>query len=219
MAVYAVELPGHDLAAERESFAPMTQVVEQVVAEITRQGLANVLLWGHSSGTAFAVEAARQLQQRGVDVRRVFLAAQLLGDAAVRRAAISELTGKSNAEIAARLSGDSGYTGLGELDAQRAEHVGAAYRHDCVSAHQYFADALDNPPAEKLSAPVTVIIAADDPSTAEYPKQYRKWQLLAERVDLHELADGGHYFLRTRPAEAAQTVLRAAETLTSSSSN
>ena len=35
LAVYAVELPGHDVAAEREPFAPMAQVVEQVVAEIT----------------------------------------------------------------------------------------------------------------------------------------------------------------------------------------
>ncbi len=219
LAVYAVELPGHDLAAERESFAPMAKVVEQVVAEITRRGLTKVLLWGHSSGTAFAVEAARQLQQRGVEVQRVFLAAQLLGDAADRHAAISKLTEKSNAEIVAGLSGDSGYTGLSELDAPRAEHVGAAYRHDCVSAHQYFADVLDNPPAEKLSAPVTVIVAADDPSTAEYPQQYRRWQLLAERVGLHELTGGGHYFLRTRPAEAAQAVLRIAESLTSSSRN
>jgi hypothetical protein len=30
-------------------------------------------------------------------------------------------------------------------------------------------------------------------------------------VDLHELADGGHYFPRTRPAEAAHAVLVAAE--------
>jgi transposase-like protein len=29
-------------------------------------------------------------------------------------------------------------TQLGELDAHRAAHVGAAYRHDCVSAHRYF---------------------------------------------------------------------------------
>ena len=42
---------------------------------------------------------------------------------------------------------------------------------------------------------------------------YRDWQLLAEHVELHELADGGHYFLRTRPAEAAQAVLRAAALL------
>ncbi|MFD9226206.1 alpha/beta fold hydrolase, partial [Streptomyces sp. NPDC060064] len=227
LAVYAVELPGHDVAADSEPFAPIAEVVEQVVAEITRRGLTRILLWGHSSGTALAVETARQLQERGVDVQRVFLGAQLLGDATDRRAAITELTGRSNAEIvteltgrsnaeiAAALSADSGYTGLGELDAQRAEHVGAAYRHDCVSAHRYFADALDAPPAVKLSAPVTVVVAADDPSTAEFPRRYLDWQLLAEHVDLHELADGGHYFLRTRPTEVAKAVLSAAEWPTS----
>ncbi|MCZ1002016.1 alpha/beta fold hydrolase [Streptomyces mirabilis] len=81
-AVYAVELPGHDVAADREPFAPMTQVVEQVVDEIVRRGLTRILLWGHSSGAAPAVETARRLQERGVDVQRVFLGAQLLGDAA-----------------------------------------------------------------------------------------------------------------------------------------
>ncbi|MFF4094877.1 amino acid adenylation domain-containing protein [Streptomyces sp. NPDC001834] len=215
-AVYAVELPGHDVAGQSEPLAPMTQVVEQVVDEITGRGLTRVLLWGHSSGTALAVETARRLRERGVDVGRVFLGAQLLGDADDRRAAISELTGRSNAEIAAGLSTHGGHTSLGELGAQHAEHVGAAYRHDCVSAHRYFADALERPPAQKLSAPVTVVVAADDPSTAQYPRRYRDWQLLAEQVDLHELADGGHYFLRTRPAEAAKAVLHAAELFTSS---
>lgn len=227
LAVYAVELPGHGLATERsasgtsigtdsEPFTPMAQVVEQVVAEITRRGLTRILLWGHSSGTAFAVATARKLQERRVDVQRVFLGAQLLGDATDRRAAITELTQRSNAEIVTGLGTDGGYTELGELDAQRAQHVGAAYRHDCVSAHRYFADALDTAPAVKLSAPVTVVVAADDPSTAEFPRRHRDWQLLAEHVDLHELADGGHYFLRTRPTEAAQAVLRAAELLAAS---
>ena len=76
-----------------------------------------------------------------------------------------------------------------------------------MAAHRYFADALDTPPADKLSAPVTVVVAADDPNTAEFPQRHHDWQLLAEHVDLHELADGGHYFLRTRPTEAAQAVL------------
>jgi amino acid adenylation domain-containing protein len=213
LAVYAVELPGHDLAAEREPFAALADVAEHVVAEITQRGLDRVLLWGHSAGAAFAVETARKLEERGVEVERVFLGAQLLGNAADRRAVISELTGRSNGEIAAGLSSDSGYTELGELDAQRAEHVGAAFRHDCVSAHRYLADALDNPPAARLSAPVTVVVAADDPITAGSPSRHLDWRLLAERVDLHELADGGHYFLRTRPTEAAQAVRRAAERL------
>ncbi|MFI9626584.1 amino acid adenylation domain-containing protein [Streptomyces sp. NPDC052042] len=215
-AVYAVELPGHDVAAESESLVPMTHVVEQVVDEITGRGLTRVLLWGHSSGTAPALETARKLRERGVDVQRVFLGAQLLGDADERRSAITELTGRSNAEIAASLSTHGGHSSLGELGAQHAEHFGAAYRHDCVSAHHYFVDVLEHPPAQKLSAPVTVVVAADDPSTAEYPRRYLDWQLLAEQVDLHELADGGHYFLRTRPVEAAKAVLHAAELSTSS---
>ena len=149
-------------------FAPMERVVEQVVAEITARGLKEVLLWGHSSGTALAVETARRLQDRGVEVQRVFLAAQLLGDAADRRASITELTRRSNTDIVTDLSADSGYTELGELDAQRAEHVAAAYRHDCLSAYSYFADALESPPVMKLSAPVTVVVAADDPITSAF---------------------------------------------------
>jgi amino acid adenylation domain-containing protein len=210
IAVYAVELPGHDVAAGSEPFAPMERVVEQVVAEISARGLKEILLWGHSSGTALAVETARRLQDRGVEVQRVFLAAQLLGDAAVRRASITELTARSNAEIATDLSADGGYTELGELDAQRAQHVAAAYRHDCLSAHSYFAEVLESPPLVKLSAPVTVVAAADDSVTSPLPPRHRDWELLAEHVDLHELADGGHYFVRTRASQAAQAVLYAA---------
>jgi surfactin synthase thioesterase subunit len=208
-AVYAVELPGHDLTAESEAFAPMAQIVEQVVGEILERGLTGVMLWGHSVGAAFALATAPALLARGVEVRRVFLGAQLLGDAAGRRAAIARLNARSDAEIAADLVNQRGYTELGELDAQRAEHVGAAYRHDCISAHRWFAELLDDPPPVRLAVPVTVVAAADDPYTAAYAHRYREWQLLAEHVDLHELAGGSHYFLRTRPAEAAQAVARA----------
>ena len=207
LAVYAIELPGHDLAAESEPFAPIEEVAVQVTDEISRRGLTGILLWGQSSGTALAVETARRLQERGMDVRRVFLGAQLLGDAGARRATAAEVAGRSNAEIAAGLSAD---TDLGELDERRAEHIGAAYRHDCVAAHRYFADALDSPPPVRLSAPVTVVAAADDPATPDPGRSHSDWQLLAAHVNLHELADGGHHFLRTRPAEAAQVVLSAA---------
>jgi len=210
LAVYAVELPGHDLGpgtAGDEPFTSMAQVVAQVTAEITGRGLSRVLLWGHSSGAAFALATAMKLAEAGVEVARVFLGAQLPGDAAGRRSSAAELTGRSNAEIVAALSANGGYTELGELDAQRAGQIGAAYRHDCVSAHRYLADALDRPAAAKLSAPVTVVVAADDPSTADSAVRYRDWGFVAGQVDRHELADGGHYFLRTRPAEAAQAVL------------
>ena len=154
------------------------------------------------------------LQQRGVTVERVFLGSQLLGDAARRRAGIAELEGRDDAEIAAGL-GAGGYTELGELDTERARHVGAAYRHDYESANRHLVAALESPPTTRLTAPVTAVIAADDPSTVGYADRYREWLLLAERVDLLVLADGGHHFLRTRPADAARAVLNT--TLTGSS--
>ena len=39
----------------------MAQVVSQVADEITGRGLRRVLLWGHSSGTAFALATASEL--------------------------------------------------------------------------------------------------------------------------------------------------------------
>ncbi|MBL1084169.1 amino acid adenylation domain-containing protein [Streptomyces actinomycinicus] len=215
LTVLAVDLPGHDLAAQREPFASIADVAEQVAGEITARGLTRVMLWGHSSGAAPAVQTALLLQERDVQVTRVFLGAQLLGTAAGRGAAVAELTRRSDAEIAAQLTADSGYTELAELNEQHAEHIGAAYRHDCVAAHQYFRAVLETPPPVKLSAPVSVVVAADDPHTAGHAGHHRDWLLLAEHVDLHELADGGHYFLRTRPAEAAQAVLSAALPLAS----
>lgn len=207
LSVYGVELPGHDLAAELEPLAPMTQVIDRVVAEIIHIGVTEVLLWGQSSGAAFALEAARKMQDHGVRVKHVFIGSQLLGDIAERRAGIAALTGQSDTQIAAQLSTDFGYADLGALDERSAEQIGGAYRHDLVSAHRYFADALDTPPVPKLSATITVVVAADDPVATAFPHRYSDWQLFAEQVDLHLVSDGGHYFPHTRPAAAARTVL------------
>ncbi|WP_217545229.1 amino acid adenylation domain-containing protein [Streptomyces sp. GbtcB6] len=216
LTVLAVDPPGHNLAAPPEPFAPVEEVAEQVAAEITARGLTRVMLWGHSSGAAPAVETARRLQRRGVRVERLFLGAQLLGTAPERHTAVTELTHLSDADIVARLTADGGHTELAELNPRHAAHIAAAYRHDCVAAHRYFAAALEAPPPGKVSAPVSVVVAADDPHTAGHARRHRDWLLLADRVELHELPDGGHHFLRTRPAEAAQAVLTTVLPLASS---
>jgi amino acid adenylation domain-containing protein len=213
LAVHAVELPGHDLAADSGPFASLKQIVEQVVSEIIEHVRTPVLVWGHSSGTAFAAEATRRLEDAGVNVERVFFAAQLPGAAAARRAHLDELQQRSDAEIAATLTAGSGYTELGELEARHAEQVGAAYRHDVVSAHTYFLDALDAPPTAKLATPVTVVVGDDDPSTAGWRDRHREWLLVADHVDLADIPDGGHYFLRTHPTAAAEIVLDRARSL------
>ncbi|MEV8476322.1 amino acid adenylation domain-containing protein [Streptomyces sp. NPDC051173] len=204
-AVHAVELPGHDPTAGNEPFVPLDRAADRAAAEIVHLGSRRLLLWGHSSGTALAVETARQLEARGVRIQRIFLAAQLLGDAADRRTAVTRLTGLSDAEIAEELAADDGHAELGPLN----EHTGAAYRHDCVAAHHYLADALANPPAVKLSAPLTVVLAEDDPYTAGFRRRYTDWRLLADDVDLYPLKQGGHHFPHSHPMATAQAVRRA----------
>ncbi|GAA2695476.1 amino acid adenylation domain-containing protein [Streptomyces lunalinharesii] len=215
-AVHAVELPGHDPAAPDEPFASLHDVVEQTVAEIARRGLTGVLLWGHSSGAAPAVATAQLLQARGTPARRVFVGAQLLGAAAERRAAAGTLAARSDAEIAKELGAGHERHPLGAPDSAPALHAGAAYRHDCLAAHHFFAELLDRPPVAKLTAPLTVVVADDDPSTAGAAQRHDDWRLLADHVELHRIADGGHLFPRTRPAAAAGAVLAAVPLPTSS---
>jgi pimeloyl-ACP methyl ester carboxylesterase len=60
----------------------------------------------------------------------------------------------------------------------------------------------------RITAPVLVVRAADDPSTADETRR-RDWELLAGVVQTRELDGGGHHFLRSRPHEAAAVVLDA----------
>ena len=210
ISVYAVEYPGHDLTSEPKSFASIKEVGEQVVGEIAALGLASVMLWGHSSGVAFAIEAARGLALKGIEVQRVYLGAQLLGDAEHRLDAIETLKQQSNSEIAERINGDKGLEPLHGLSDEQLDRAGASYRHDFNAANQYLAEVQGNPPKHKLQVAVTVVGAADDPSTAELSRQYSGWQAFADQLDLHVLEEGGHYFLRTRPQEVAQIILSGA---------
>ena len=203
ISVYAVELPGHDVTKDGEPFVGIDQVTDQIAAEIRRRGLTSVQLWGHSSGTAFAVETARKL---GDDVRRVFVAAQQPGDKAEREQWIETLHRRSDAELAAGLSTDSGYAGLSELDSRQAQRVGAAYRQDCLDASNFFLRALTDPGSVRLACPVTVVLAAHDSSTPDVEQARQQWSQLAADVEVHQLPEGGHHFLRTHPDLAAEAV-------------
>ncbi|MEF3115201.1 amino acid adenylation domain-containing protein [Streptomyces chrestomyceticus] len=166
-AVYAVELPGRDATARPVEVA---EAAAEIVDGIVRLGLTGPLLWGHASGAAYAVEAARQLEERGTAARRLFIGARWPGDGHDEHAAPDE------------------------------------------PAHHHLTHALAAP----LSTPVTAVVAADDPRTARFRHRHRDWGSLAEHVELYVLTAGGPQFPRTRPADTARAVLRAAELRTSS---
>ncbi|MER7014213.1 amino acid adenylation domain-containing protein [Saccharopolyspora sp. NPDC000359] len=202
ISVHAVQLPGHDVGADAGAFAGLEQTVKEVVAEIGELGLEAVTLWGHSAGAAFAVHAARQLEEQGIHLHQVLVGARDLDPVEVLQADITEVSGLSTDELKQRLGAQPAFRELDRLRPEHAANVAEAYRHDVRVAAQYLADLQTTPPARRLAAPLTVVSARDDASTADH----RRWEVVAEHVDRHEISGGGHYFLATHAAEAAAAV-------------
>ncbi len=205
LCVYAVDLPGHDVGATSEPFESLDNVVARVVDEIKELNLTNLLLWGHSSGSAFALDTAARLADEGIGVERVFVAAQVPGSVADRERHAASLDGKSDAEVARQLAEEGGYGELARLSDEQAELVGAAYKHDVRDAHRWFIDRLAAQQPAKLSTPVVAVVADDDSSLSDTGPE--GWTQLVEDVEVLHLKQGGHYFLRTEPSDAAQAVL------------
>ncbi|AGZ41976.1 non-ribosomal peptide synthetase [Actinoplanes friuliensis] len=209
IAVYGVELPGHDLAADREPMADVPQIAARVAAEIRDQLRIPVLLWGHCAGAAAALATARLLEQAGAPAERVFLGALLVESAGELRRESAEAEAADNPTLLARLRAESAYVELDGLQPERLDIVGSSYRHDVVTANRYLLDLLAEPHRHRIEAPVHVVAAADDPTTPGHETRYADWKLVADRVELHEVADGGHYFAGSRP-EATAELVRAA---------
>ena len=146
-----------------------------------------------------------------MQVRRVFLGAQLLGDADRRRAAVAELSGLTDTDIAARLAHGRRLHGPrgARRPARRARrrrlparlHVGPPLlprRARTPTGHE--AGGTGHRRRRRRRPEHGRLRAGGTASGGCWPT----------RSTCTQLADGGHYFLRTRPAQAAEAVLQAA---------
>ncbi|MEV0388552.1 amino acid adenylation domain-containing protein [Nonomuraea sp. NPDC050643] len=200
IAVYAAELPGHDFGSP---LAGVGDVARRVHDEIMKLPIMPVLLWGHGAGAAPAVETARLLEESGREVARVFAGACPLGPVERLEAEIAQVSGLAERELIERLREQGAYVELDGLKPERLALVGAAYRHDVRAAGRYLIEAQRDPGAHRLAAALDVVVSADDPQPVD------RWSLLSPEVTVHELAEGGPYFIRTRAADAAAIVLTA----------
>ncbi|MFF4468296.1 amino acid adenylation domain-containing protein [Streptomyces sp. NPDC001599] len=213
VAVYGAEPPGHDFADPDEPLLDVPELARRAGDEILARITSPVLLWGHGAGAAAALETARLLEAAGRPVERVFLGAQLLPDTAVLRAELAELAAVDRRTLLGRLRGGHAYVELDGYQPERAEVADRAYRHDVDTSHRHLIRLQEQPRPHRLAAPVDVVVARDDPQTAQAARAVGAWRALAERVTLHELDDGGPYFITTRPALSAARI-RAATTRT-----
>ncbi|MFJ3128594.1 amino acid adenylation domain-containing protein [Streptomyces sp. NPDC086993] len=206
IAVLGVELPGHDFADDTEAMEDVPAVARRVRDEMAERVSTPVLLWGHCAGAAAALETARLLEEAGSPAERVFIGALLLEDTDALRAEMAEVSAADNRALLGRLRADNAYVELDALKPERADVAGRAYRHDVLTSNTHQIRIREDAAPHRIDAPVDVVVARDDASTARYAEGFGDWKAVSDRVTLHELEQGGHYFVSTRPVDAADLV-------------
>ncbi|QIB45658.1 non-ribosomal peptide synthetase [Streptomyces aureoverticillatus] len=206
IAVLGVEPPGHDLAGAAGPLADVPELARRVRDELAARAPGPVLLWGHGAGAAPALETARLLEAAGHAVGRVFVGAQLLDDPATLRARADRAAAADDSTLLDGLRAGGAYVELDALKPERAEVVARACRHDLRAAHTHLLRLRADPDAHRVRAPLDVVVARDDPATGRSARSHLEWKAVSDHVTSHELPLGGHYFVSTRPADAAGAV-------------
>ncbi|MCB8977444.1 MAG: amino acid adenylation domain-containing protein [Ardenticatenaceae bacterium] len=209
VALYAVELPGHDFSQRTEALMPLPNLAQQCVAEIEAHVTGPIALYGHCVGSAPVLEIARLLEANGRLVTGVFIGGSLpsaqMPGALFRwwyRLFPSDRW-QSNREIYDSLRALGGFTDV--IDPDEQEFLLRSLRHDATQAEDFFTHAFQRPPA-KLAAPITCIVGEMDRATDLYEERYREWGQFGGRVSLAVLPKAGHYFLKHQSVAVAKII-------------
>ncbi|MFF1359089.1 amino acid adenylation domain-containing protein [Streptomyces sp. NPDC058297] len=207
LAVYGVELPGHDAGRPDEAFLSLEDVAARVVEEIRRTVDGPVMLWGHCVGSALAVETTRLLEEEGRHPLHVFAGGKLLHSAEVTRQGLDQVVAMTDEDIVRWLVNETGFSGLDALSPEQVGFIAAVFRNDSRSANSYLLAAVEDGPKAQLSAPFTAVYTTDDPLTPDHAQRYTQWSVFSEAPKHADLGPGGHYFCRTAPDAVAGLVL------------
>jgi surfactin synthase thioesterase subunit/aryl carrier-like protein len=204
IAVYAVNNPrdfdtGRDLDAQMEAF------VAALTIEIGEEIDTPIVIWGHCVGYALALTLARRLLAQGADVRAVCVGGVVLdADHAAQSAQIGKLATLPEAQGIVELLTHAGLATAHTLGADDWQTIVEKFRQDSVLSvwcnHEHFCASG----AAQLPIPLVCFVAADDPLTEDAEAAARHWLLASTDVRTVTLAEGGHYFVKTRSREVAQ---------------
>lgn len=190
VAVYAVELPGHDAARPDEELAGLDRLAGRLTREIVDRIGHPVALWGHGTGAALAMETGRSLLAAGMPPRHLFVAAATRQEPRDSAAAA--------VEAGAWLRDSGALTDVDHWRTARGELIERAYRHDIDVAERYFATC-----GEPIDIPATIVVVPRAPGesgaaarcTAVLPAVRTTW-----------FEDPDRYFVRNDPRTAAHLV-------------
>jgi surfactin synthase thioesterase subunit len=201
IAVSGVELGGHDDSDEADVRRTAAILADEIAATVATP----VMVWGHCGGAAVAIELAGLLEDRGFDVRHVFIGSKLLPVAQDMRESIELVESMSDEEIIRFMVDETGYGEMDGLDREHADRIAREFRRHVLAGYRYLVEASEQP-ERPLAAPFTCVVSAGDRQVAGYEVAYERWSLLAPQLRLHVVGGADHYFARTRALETARLI-------------
>lgn len=200
IALYAVQLPGHDFSRKAEALQRVPDIARQCAEEIKRDIHGPLALYGHCVGAALVLEIARLLEADGVAVLGLYLAgafptARIPGKLFEwwhRLFPVERWTPTRDIYEGLRALG-----GFAEdMGQEEREFVLKSIRHDALMAEEYYTQAFHAGIGEKLKAPVLCIVGERDRATELYRERFHEWEHFSERATLAVVPQAGHYFLK-----------------------
>lgn len=187
VAVYAVELPGHDVARPDEDLSALDVLAARLSEEVRQRADHPVVLWGHGAGAALAHATARHLTDAGTPPRHVLLVAGTGQEA------------DTGGEVGTWLREAGALTDVDHARPERGELIERAYHHDLRSAEDHYADG----DLAAVDVPATVIGVPRAPGERDVAPRLRE---LFPQAQMRTLDGLGRYFVRGPAGEAAGIV-------------
>lgn len=205
IAVCAVALPGHDVDAPAATLAALDDIAQTLVAEIQNTIPSPVAFWGHCVGSALAVRTASILQEDSEGITHLFIGGKLLYPEKDTLDGVAEVRAMSDDDAIRWLADATGLDVAANAGPDAAAYIARVFRHDAATHNHWLAEiAAGRVP--RLNAPLTVVLAADDPLTKTGPDPSR-WSVLSDRLAVTSIPVGGHYFCEAAPDAVAAIIV------------
>ncbi|MFT4927700.1 MAG: amino acid adenylation domain-containing protein, partial [Phenylobacterium sp.] len=198
--VYALTLPRDftlrdDMTVTDE--APRFEAfMRQCVSEIGQATDLPLVIWGHCGGSYIALLLAQQLMAQGAVIKSVCVAASLLAPDAPERVVSAQ-------DSIATLQ-SAGMDSEGTMNEEEWQAISSAFRKDGLLAGWSYGCYRQDYFADKMTVPLHIFIAEDDPLTQTYQQQWQNWSMISDDCQLITLAQGGHYFITSEKEQVAE---------------
>ncbi|WP_379162610.1 amino acid adenylation domain-containing protein [Paenibacillus sp. sgz5001063] len=198
IALWSVALPGHDPGRIGEAFASWEDIADNCCREIMEKIDGPIAIYGQCSGSSIAVYLAHLLEERGRDVRAVYVGAALPDIDPAGTAERGNSTSDDELQVYLKMIG--GFDGA--LDGGEMKEIIAAVRHDMLE-HARFFEKSYREALFKLRTPLHCILGECDIITNEQEDRAADWKSFALDVRSSKISQGNHYFVKHEAMQLA----------------